>query len=82
MQSTLPGIQTASENRLIDYIVLAEFDINEGSIVKYQHPHAIPGVETGIIASYMLPEGGHNRASDTTYFSLNRKKGKDLQNDI
>ena len=35
MQSNLPGIQTASENRLIDYIVLAEFDINEGSIVKY-----------------------------------------------
>lgn len=42
----------------------------------------MPGVDQGIIASYMLPEGGHNRATDTTYFILNRKKGKDLQNDI
>ena len=30
----------------------------------------------------MLPEGGHNRVTDTTYFILNRKKGKDLLNDI
>jgi hypothetical protein len=30
----------------------------------------------------MLPEGGHNRATDTTYFTLNRKKGKDVQEDV
>lgn len=61
---------------LIDYIVLSEFDINAGSIVRCQYPQAIPGVETGIIASYMLPEGAHNRVSDTTYFSLNRLSSK------
>lgn len=63
---------------MLDYIVLAEFDINEGSIIRYTHPSTIPHVEPGIIASYMLPEGGHNRYSDSTYFILNRKKLKDL----
>ena len=47
---------------MLDYIVLAEFDINQGSIIRYQHPAPIPNVEPGIIASYMLPEGGHNRS--------------------
>lgn len=47
---------------LIDFIVLAEFDINEGSIIRYTHPSPVPGVDSAIIASYMLPEGGHNRS--------------------
>lgn len=29
---------------MIDYILLAEFDINAGSIIKYQHPNNIQGV--------------------------------------
>ncbi|CDW80407.1 UNKNOWN [Stylonychia lemnae] len=67
---------------MLDYIVLAEFDINQGSVIRYQHPAPIPNVEPGIIASYMLPEGGHNRSSDSTYFIVNRKKSKDLLTDI
>lgn len=63
---------------MIDYIVLAEFDINEGSIIRYQYPSPIQGVEAETIAAYMLPEGGHNRSADSTYFILNRKKVKDL----
>lgn len=63
---------------MIDYIVLAEFDINEGSIIRHQHPTAIKGVDAEAIAAYMLPEGGHNRSADSTYFILNRKKVKDL----
>jgi hypothetical protein len=62
-------------SQIIDYIILSEFDIDKGSLVKYQHPSPIPGIEPGIIASYMLPEGGHNRPHDTTCFILNRKKG-------
>jgi len=27
----------------------------------------------------MLPEGGHNRGVDSTYFVVQRKKNKDLQ---
>ncbi len=57
---------------LIDYLVLSEFDINAGSIVRCQYPSSVPQVEPGTIASYMLPEGAHNRPSDTTYFALNR----------
>ena len=67
---------------MIDYIVLAEFDINEGSVIRYSYPSPIPNVEPGIIASYMLPEGGHNRSTDSTYFIVNRKKAKDLANDL
>ena len=62
----------------MDYIVLAEFDINQGSVVKHQYPHPIPNAEPNTIASYMLPEGGHNRSSDITYFLLNRRKAKDM----
>jgi hypothetical protein len=72
----------ASDSSLvIDYIVLSEFDINAGSIVRCQYPYAIAGVETGIIASYMLPEGAHNRTHDTTYFALNRQTSK-TQTDV
>lgn len=63
---------------MIDYIVLAEFDINEGSIIRHQYPTSIHGVEAETIAAYMLPEGGHNRSADSTYFILHRKKIKDL----
>jgi len=30
----------------------------------------------------MLPEGGHNRSQDSTYFIVNRKKSKDVLIDI
>ncbi len=62
---------------LVEFIVLAEFDINEGSTIRYQYPRPIEKVEEEQIASYMLPEGGHNRASDLTYFILRRKKKTD-----
>jgi hypothetical protein len=59
-------------------LILAEFDIKDGSIVRYQHPSPIPTIKEEVIASYMLTEGGHNRSADCTYFILNRKKGMDL----
>ena len=65
-------------SQLIDYIILSEFDIDKGSLVRIQHPSAVQGVEPGVIASYMLPEGGHNRLQETTYFILNRRKGPQI----
>jgi hypothetical protein len=35
-----------------------------------------------VIASYMLPEGGHNRLQDTTYFIVNRRKGAETLNEL
>lgn len=76
------GHKQEFDKTLIDYLVLAEFDINLGSIVRMQYPANVPQSDSAVIASYMLPEGGHNRSTDTTYFTLNRKKGKDVQADI
>jgi len=49
---------------MVEAILLAEFDINIGSTVRLQYPKALPGIEIGTIASYMLPEGAHNHSSD------------------
>lgn len=57
---------------LIDYVILAEFDIDTGSTVRHQYPHNIPGYKVDWFAEFMLPEGAHNRDIDYTYIFLNR----------
>lgn len=57
---------------LIDYILLAEFDIDTGSTLRHQYPSAIPGYKADRLAEYMLPEGVHNRDVDYTYIFLYR----------
>ena len=57
---------------MIKYILLAEFDINCGGIVRLQYPHEIPNADKEEIGNYMLPEGSHNRRMDVTFFMLNR----------
>lgn len=57
---------------LVDYILLAEFDIDTGSTVRHQYPAPIPGYKNDWFAELMLPEGAHNRDSDWTYIFLNR----------
>ena len=69
-------------SNLIDYIILSEFDIDKGSLVRLQYPSPVANVEAGVIASYMLPEGGHNRLQDTTYFILNRRKGAETLSEL
>lgn len=41
----------------------------------------MPGVEESQISALMIPEGGHNRQKDSTYFILKRKKYKDVKLD-
>lgn len=62
----------AHQTPIIDYIILAEFDIDTGSTVRHQFPGAIPGYAADFFAEYMLPEGAHNRVEDWTYILLNR----------
>ena len=57
---------------LVDYIVLAEFDIDTGSTVRHQYPSNIPGYKVDWFAEFMLPEGAHNREMDYNYIFLNR----------
>ena len=57
--------------RNVDYILLAEFNITTGSTVKHQYPEPI-GVDTQMLAEFMLPDGTHKRERDWTVFFLNR----------
>ena len=66
---------------LIDYIVLTEFDINSGSVVRVQFPSTIPDTDPCQIADNMIPEGSHNFGVLSSYFTLGRKPIKDLQSD-
>eukprot|EP01038_Epipyxis_sp_PR26KG_P009787 gene9787-13167_t len=62
----------SSYQPIIEYIILAEFDINTGSTVRHQYPTNIRGYKSDYFAEYMLPEGAHNRDYDFTYMLLNR----------
>jgi hypothetical protein len=61
----LPFRPDSSPN-LVEYILLAEFDIDKGSIIQHCYPsHDIMDKETytaDYFANNMLPEGAHNRS--------------------
>lgn len=59
-------------SKVVDYILLAEFDINTGSTLRHQYPNTILGYADDWFAENMLPEGVHNREFDWNYMFLNR----------
>lgn len=68
---------------LVDYVFVAEFDIDKGSSLR----HALPGFPAGYdgdsssrIAELMLPDGAHNRMAESTTFML-RAKGQSASSD-
>lgn len=61
----------------ISHIIFAEFDIKDGSSTRFQHPSAVPGIQSDAIANFMLPEGGERFGVLQTYFTLNRRPIKD-----
>jgi len=63
---------TSRQDLQIQYILVAEFDIDKGSILSHQYPEKIPDVEEQSLAEYMLPDGAHDREEDWTIFFLNR----------
>lgn len=70
-------MNTSTITNNIECIILAEFDIIEGSRIKHQFPK-VTGVEKQVLAEFMLPDGAHNRDDDWTAFFLWRPtvKGK------
>lgn len=62
---------------MVNYVVLAEFDIDTGSTVRHQYPQSIDGYTEDWLAEHMLPEGLHNRTEDWTYIFLNRETSSD-----
>ncbi|CAM9854250.1 unnamed protein product, partial [Discosporangium mesarthrocarpum] len=58
---------------LVDYVILAEFDIDTGSTVRHKFPdRPVAGYSDDWFAEYMLPEGAHNHSLDWTVMFLNR----------
>ncbi|KAG0750010.1 hypothetical protein G6F57_004179 [Rhizopus arrhizus] len=58
-------------NKHVEYILLAEFDIDKGASLKHQHPTET-GTDEHILSELMLPDGAHLRAEDWTIFCLNQ----------
>ncbi|KAL6705818.1 hypothetical protein ACN47E_006278 [Coniothyrium glycines] len=55
----------------VEYILVASFDIDRGSIMEHQYPTAISGDET-MLAELMLPDQAHVRSQDWTIFFLHK----------
>ncbi|KAF9974181.1 hypothetical protein BGZ73_002465 [Actinomortierella ambigua] len=54
-------------------ILLAEFDIDQGSVLAHQYPSRITS-DNHVLAELMLPDGAHLRTEDWTIFFLNQAK--------
>lgn len=60
----------AIENH-VEYILVASFDIDRGSVMEHQYPAAISGDES-MLAELMLPDQAHMRNQDWTIFFLHK----------
>ncbi|BGP31722.1 hypothetical protein JCM10296v2_003496 [Rhodotorula toruloides] len=53
----------------VEYVLLAEFDIDQGSVLRHQYPCST-GTDEHLLAEHMLPDGAHDRPEDWTVFYL------------
>lgn len=53
------------------FVLLAEFHIFEGAQLKYQFPQPL-GIDEGVLAMSMLPDGAETQLDDWTIFFLNQ----------
>ncbi|KAI6373658.1 hypothetical protein MCOR25_003430 [Pyricularia grisea] len=65
----------ATENH-VEYILVASFDIDRGSVMDQQYPVAITGDEN-MLAELMLPDGAHMRHEDWTIFFLHKDQSEE-----
>lgn len=61
----------AGGEKHVEYILVASFDIDRGSIMEHQYPEPIGGDEN-MLAELMLPDQAHMRAQDWTIFFLHK----------
>lgn len=71
-----------AKSYLVEYIVLAEFDIDLGSTTRIQFPTNVPNIDAGMLSDYMIPEGSHKFGVLNTYFTVGRKSAKDLNSEL
>ncbi|KAK5111148.1 hypothetical protein LTR62_005347 [Meristemomyces frigidus] len=60
-----------SAEKHVEYILVASFDIDRGSIMEHQYPGAVGGDEH-MLADLMLPDQTHLRSQDWTTFFLHK----------
>jgi hypothetical protein len=75
-----PQYPQDSDERHVEYILVASFDIDTGSIMEHQYPSPIGGDEH-MLAELMLPDQTHLRSQDWTIFFLHKDESpeEDLQ---
>jgi len=66
-----PQYPADSNESHVEYILVASFDIDRGSIMEHQYPGPISGDET-MLAELMLPDQAHVRSQDWTIFFLHK----------
>ncbi|KAJ9665470.1 hypothetical protein H2201_004352 [Coniosporium apollinis] len=59
----------------VEYILVASFDIDRGSVMEHQYPGPISGDEH-MLAELMLPDQAHVRSQDWTIFFLHKDTSK------
>ena len=60
-----------STEKHVEYILVASFDIDRGSMMEHQYPGPVGGDEH-MLAELMLPDQAHVRAQDWTVFFLHK----------
>ncbi|KAI8072518.1 docking domain of Afi1 for Arf3 in vesicle trafficking-domain-containing protein [Gongronella butleri] len=55
----------------VQFILLAEFNIDKGASLAYQYPKDT-GTDESVLSELMLPDGAHLRSEDWTIFYLNQ----------
>lgn len=64
---------------MIDAVVLAEFDISSGNIIRLQYPKDLEGIDPEHIAPMMIPDGAHNTHHDITTFILRKNLKENVE---
>ena len=60
-----------TEEKHVEYILVASFDIDRGSVMEHQYPGPVGGDEH-MLAELMLPDQAHVRSQDWTIFFLHK----------
>ncbi|KAK4905509.1 hypothetical protein LTR28_000748, partial [Elasticomyces elasticus] len=66
-----PQYPASASEKHVEYILVASFDIDRGSIMEHQYPGPISGDEH-MLAELMLPDQAHVRSQDWTIFFLHK----------
>lgn len=68
-----------SPEQHVEYILVASFDIDRGSVMEHQYPGPVGGDEH-MLAELMLPDQTHLRSQDWTIFFLHKDAGNEDDN--